>query len=302
MVFVALLFVFPLVLRALGPSLRGGKGEARLSRPAARGLLVAHVLALGLSAPRGGLLVKTLGLAMMPLGLLWFGLGAWALLSYVRRRPLAPALVPFVALTLAGSVPLGDALLRRLEGEHGQRAPLGESGPPFDAVVVLGGGTSSTPRGEAQLGSSGDRVLLAARLHRRGRTRRLVTSGAPTPGFSSHDAAAATRRIWRDLGVPDEDIVVVAGARNTREEARLHTARAREEGWQRVGLLTSAWHLPRALRAFREAGLRDVVPLPADVRGGPFELRGLHDVIPTGEGAGAIKRALWELLGRAAGR
>ncbi|MEO0321883.1 MAG: YdcF family protein [Myxococcota bacterium] len=311
MAFVLLLAAFPLVLRALGPALRGeawpGNRGGSQGRLVARGLLVAHVLALGWTAPRAGLLVKTLGLLAMPLGLVWTSLGAWALWRVVSRRPVAPALVPFLALSVAGSAPLGDAALRALEGPHGQAAPLDTAAPddtaaPFDAVIVLGGGTSETTRGEAQLGSSGDRVLLGARLYRRGRTARLVTSGSPTPGFSTHDAARATRRIWRELGVPEAHIVLVDGARNTREEARLHTARVRAEGWQRVGLVTSAWHLPRALRAFREAGLPEVVPLPADVRGAPFALRGLHDLIPTGDGAAALKVALWELLGRAAGR
>ena len=302
MVFVALLALFPVVLRALARSLRGTHADARPPRHVARGLVVVYVVALGWSAPGGGLLVKTLGLLAMPLGLLWAGLGAWALFRFARRRPLAPALVPLLALTLAGNAPLGAALLRAVEGEHARRAPLRETGAPFDVVIVLGGGTSATPEGEAQLGSSGDRVLLGARLYRRGRARRLAASGAPTPGFSTHDSGRAARRIWRELGIPDADIVVVEGARNTREEARLHTARVRAEGWAKVGLLTSAWHLPRALHAFHEAGLTDVEPLPADVRGAAFEVRGIHDLIPTGTGAALLKRAVWELLGRALGR
>src|SRR5690606_35385752 len=101
----------------------------------------------------------------------------------------------------------------------------------FDAVIVLGGGTGSTPRGEAQLGDAGDRVLLGARLYRRGRTPLLVTSGSAIPGVSTHDSVAATTRIWRELGVPAEAIVEVEGARTTSEEARLHTALVRERGW-----------------------------------------------------------------------
>ena len=64
----------------------------------------------------------------------------------------------------------------------------------------------------------------------------------------------------RQLGVGDEDIIEVGGI-NTAEELR-HLADERLDG-QRVGLITSAWHMQRALRQARAQGL-ELEPVPAD--------------------------------------
>jgi uncharacterized SAM-binding protein YcdF (DUF218 family) len=174
---------------------------------------------------------------------------------------------------------------------------------PLEAVIVLGGGTSSTPWGAAQAGESGDRVLLAARLYHRGQTPILVTSGSPIVGYlDGHDSVEATAEIWRDLGIPEEAIVRVPGARNTREEARVHAALIRERGWSRVGLVSSAVHFPRAMGLFNAEGVTPV-PLPADFRG-THRLRfpELYDLIPAAGSLALLERAGWERLGAAVGR
>jgi uncharacterized SAM-binding protein YcdF (DUF218 family) len=252
--------------------------------------------------PRGLLLSKSLGLLAMPLGLVWAVLLGIVLVLAIERRSreamIAGAIA--VALTLAGNRPLADALLGVVEGEHAQTIPLDTE--PFDAVIVLGGGTDDRPSGHAvQLGASGDRVILGALLYHQRSTPILVTSGSPIAGLSDHDAAAATRRIWLGLGVPDSAIVVIDGARTTSEEARLHAAWIRDRGFTRVGVVTSASHMRRALALFSAEGVR-VVPVPADVRSERVEWRGFYSLIPEGRAAGDIHTACWELVGRLAGR
>ena len=251
--------------------------------------------------PRGLLLSKSLGLLAMPLGLVWLALVviALTLINKRRAREAAFAAAIALALTLAGNRPLADALLGWVEGEYAWTNPLETE--PFHAVIVLGGGTDDRYAGEVQLGESGDRVILGARLYHQRSTPLLVTSGSPIAGLSAHDAAAATRRIWLGLGVPDSAIVVIEGARTTSEEARLYAAWIRERDLTRVGLVTSAWHMRRALGLFAAEGAR-VVPIPADVRAEPVEWRGFYSLVPDGRAAGDIHTACWELVGRLAGR
>ena len=260
------------------------------------------LLALGAAfGPRGYLLTKSVGGLMMPLGLVWLALLVSAVVVGWRGQPRLAALFAslWFALTLVGNEPLARWMNSDLEGAYAWARPL-EAGP-FDAVIVLGGGTSETRRGEAQLASSGDRIILAARLYHRGRTPLLVSSGSPIAGISHHDSGLAAAQIWGELGIPEEAIRVVPEARTTSEEARLHSALAREAGWTRVGLVSSARHLPRALAHFRAEGL-DPTPLPADVRGRPRVWRGLYDLIPNAGAAAEIHGAAWEWVGRAAGR
>lgn len=270
------------------------EGRARLAYVA--GGLVC-LTAMALAAPSGMVLRKTIAALAMPMGLLWSALIAAALVTWWRgRTALTVAFAAIaLALTVLGSEPLANAGLAWVEGERGEQDPL--EGEPFDAVIVLGGGTSDTPAGGVQLGCSGDRVALGARLHHRGRAPLLVTSGSPIEGFSEHDSARATSRIWREMGVPPEAIVIVDGARTTGEEAAAIAPIARERGWDRVGLVSSASHLARAVPLFEAEGL-EVVPLAADVRRRSARWRGLVSLVPKGPAASDLHSVCWELLGR----
>ena len=55
-------------------------------------------------------------------------------------------------------------------------------------------------------------------------------------------------------------------SRNTAENARLSLALANPEPGSVWVLVTSAFHMPRALNSFRAAGWPDVVPYPVDYR------------------------------------
>ena len=149
---------------------------------------------------------------------------------------------------------------------------LPTSDKPFDYVVVLGGGTGKTPDGRAQLNDAGDRVGYAAMLFLQGKTKNLIATGdsmavrGSLPGNlePGNDPSEQTRMIWNALGIPDENIFEVAG-QNTFSE--LSSLRDHPEWWKdcRCGLLTSAFHLPRAMRLAEQAGVQ-VEPLAADYR------------------------------------
>lgn len=244
---------------------------------------------------------KLLGTLAMPAGLVWMALLGLSLWLGRRRQwlPFAVSLGLWVAYGAAGNPYLGAALVAGLERRV---PPLPDQAPPFDALFVLGGGTEVDPTGEPILGSAGDRVAQAARLWHAGRVRTLVASGwfRDTVG-GPRDGGQDTRALWRSLGVPDSAIVVVAEpCWITRDEigayARLKAAR----GWKRTALLSSAWHLPRAMALAEKAGL-EVTPVGADWRGRDraFSLEGL---VPHDLGFLLVHRACWERLGRAMGR
>jgi uncharacterized SAM-binding protein YcdF (DUF218 family) len=245
---------------------------------------------------------KTLGLLAMPAGLIWLFLLASAALAFLRKQRLPAALFLATALlyAAAGNVYLGSALVARLEAAV---PPVDVATvAPFDAVLVLGGGSQEDPFGRPEAGLAGDRLVLAARLWHAGKARVLVASGM------SRDSAAGVRNLgeesralWRGLGVPDAAILgVTEPCWNTRDEILADRRLQLQHGWKRVGLLSSASHLPRALALARKAGLA-VAPVGADWRGRhhPFELRLL---VPQAEGFTDVQRACWEFLGRRVGR
>ena len=248
------------------------------------------------------LLQKTMGMLVMPMGLLWLAMLGLAFWSWRLRRPaFATALsLLWVMFTLAGNPWMGRCLVGRLEQKVETRNLDKES--VLDAVFVLGGGSEIDSQGRPQLGASGDRIAEAARLWHAGRTRHLVASGRGNDALGGErDLAQETRTLWLGLGVPDSAIRVVEPACYiTREEIAAYRRMCDQQQWSRVGLLTSAAHLPRALKLAQKAHL-DATPLACDFLGRPRRFRP-QDLIPQHEGLRLTQLAVWELIGRSVGR
>ncbi len=70
----------------------------------------------------------------------------------------------------------------------------------------------------------------------------------------------------------------------------------RERGWRKIILVTSAWHMPRAARLFRKAGV-DFVPFPVDFQVDSKGSPGLLDLLPRAGGLQMTESALREWYG-----
>jgi len=245
---------------------------------------------------------KVAGLLLMPAGLVWVGWAAlaWQLAGRGRRRLAVTAWALWLAFTLAGNVWVGRALMGWLEHGYDTVDPVRLE--RFDAVLVLGGGLTRHDHGQVYLGDAGDRVMLAARLYLSGKTDYLIASGPwlADPGQPPTSVPALTAQAWQDLDIPTERIVLLEGPRTTSAEIveleRLLAARR----WQRIGLLTSAYHLRRATGLCRRRGI-EVTPLPADFASSHTAPQPMH-LVPQGDGFNNVQRACWELLGAAVGR
>lgn len=244
-------------------------------------------------------LQKMFALLVMPSGLLWLLLLAACVWCW-RRRQRGPAIllsITAVAYTILGNEHAGRALMASLEN----RIPASDiqTVQPFDAVMVLGGGTNVDPLGNGACGPAGDRVIMAARLWHAGKARVLVASGHSLDGKG--DLGAETRSIWLGLGVPAASIITVPSiCFNTTQEIAAYRILVDKHGWKRLGLITSAWHLPRAL-ALAERQQLAMVPIGTDWRGAPRSFM-LHELIPQGMGFLNSQLAAWEYLGRWLGR
>lgn len=221
-----------------------------------------------------GWLVSPLGAATALAALAAFAWGVGlALRGRAPRRAAASfrwavALVSVAMVgTIASSVPLAArALARPLEAQALELANAARGGP-YDAIVVLGGAVqppSHRPGAEVGLTDASDRVWHAARLWHRRVAPVIVASGGPPPRPGEdalHAEADAMRTLLESLGVPADAILVESRSANTRENAR-YTAELIGPG-RRVALVTSAIHMPRALRDARAAGL-EAAAFPTD--------------------------------------
>lgn len=137
-----------------------------------------------------------------------------------------------------------------------------EDAPQADAIVILGGGMTSNASTSpyAEMFGAADRVWHAARLYHAGKAPVVVPTG------SGEDRSSLP--LLLDLGVPREAIAVEAASRNTEENARFvrELLVPRQDGEKpRILLVTSAWHMRRAMLMFRRyAPDFEIIPAATD--------------------------------------
>ena len=234
-------------------------------------------------------------------------LAAWSsLLMAIRsfwdghNRVAWPLLFLSITILTLGNPIFSSYLIQTLESRVESFQPSGSE--PLDNLVVLGGGTSEAPDGRPQLGNGGDRVGMAAQLYHQGLVKRIVVTGDGLVGTgetSKNDPSIQAKQILMKTGVPESNIEELAGI-NTSEEMK--SLAARPELWQglRCGLLTSAFHLPRAFGLATRKGIK-VVPIAADFRASNRSFT-LLEMIPTGGSAHESEIAIKEYLGMLLGR
>lgn len=213
-----------------------------------------------------------------------------------RRRAGLWIIAAGAALSYLASTSLvGNALLAPLEQEYPALEPNQAVG--VRDIVVLG--SSYEPRDHIPVTGALDpdgltRIVEGVRLARSIPDARLLLSGGSLPGFTA--AAWGYAELATELGIPRTALTVMDRARSTSEEAREIAA---ELGHAPFILVTSAYHMPRAMRLMRRAGANPVAAPTGQVlrvqrTGERFGL------IPGSRGLRKTEAALHEYLGLAA--
>ena len=211
-------------------------------------------------------LIRSATYLLEPVGLAWALMLAGAGWAAWKRQWRSSGFFLAVALfmSLIGSTSIPGWLLANLE-RQGLRPSL-EAIPSADAVVSLGGSVQPS-RYEANgldLTAAGDRIIMALELMRQGKAPALVIGGASHLFNGTERVEADLVRQWlQNWKIPAGPIHSLGGCANTHEEAEKVAALARQHGWKKVLLVTSAYHLPRASATFRKAGVA-VEGVPCD--------------------------------------
>lgn len=247
-------------------------------------------------------------LLLPPVPLLLLSLLGARLILWRRGLGWLLVLLSVLGLWFGATSALGEALQRGLLAPP---APLaGERLAHFrreavktpTAIVVLGGGReSSAPEyGVASLTPmSLERLRYGVWLGRETGAPLMFSGGmghAAQPGSSEAEIAAgvAAREFMRPLRWTE------TRSRDTRENAQFTTAALRGQGIGKLVVVTHGWHMPRALRAFREAAAREgvaweVVPAPMGLA--PRVERPALRWMPSSEGFLLVRAVLREKLG-----
>ena len=171
-----------------------------------------------------------------------------------------------VLLAVLGLSPVGNALI----------LPLEQRFPPWDAaggapagIVVLGGSLSphvSAGRNEVALNEGAERLTVAAELALRYPDARILFSGGSGALIFEEGAEAEFAiRVFESFGIPRARVMLEDRSRNTVENAIFSKNLAQPKPGERWLLVTSAYHMPRSIGIFRQAGFA-VEAYPVDWR------------------------------------
>ena len=232
---------------------------------------------------------------------------AWVLLGVIGIRALRngrriegiASLAATVLLTVSGGTPLPAWCLARLELPFVR--PPGALPAAADAVVMLGGGHAASSWESTGLDATAafDRALAAWQLVRNGTSTNLVLGGGLSPTRTGPASDGERLAAWlRASGETRSTIRILPDCHTTADEARETAALARTSGWKRIIVVTSAAHLPRALSAFRMAGI-EAEGFGSDFRG-LDKLEQGHEwrVVPDADTLWTTRCLLHEIIGR----
>ena len=159
--------------------------------------------------------------------------------------------------------------LAKLENSYPQ---FNKSYKNIESVVILGGGTGfgviAKQRNEINLGEAGERLTEASKAFHQNSNIKIIISGAGgaknSGGWSEYQI---TKKFLEERGVPREMMILEMKSRNTYENIRYLKDILKESNINQVGLITSAYHLPRAM-SLTEKWIPniEVIPIPVDYK------------------------------------
>jgi len=211
-------------------------------------------------------LSKILPLFVYPLGLscllILLALLIWW--KYPRFTPI-PLVFAILILFISSNGWFSNWLLRSLEWQYIVDT---EQLPTTEAIVILGGCTKSPvyPRPMVDVSEYGDRLFYGAKLYDLQKAPLVIASGGRIEwlsGKQGNPEAVDMQELLMMLGVPKRSIILETNSLNTYQNA-VNTKKILEQlQINRILLVTSAFHMPRAMAIFKKQNF-DVVPAPTD--------------------------------------
>lgn len=167
---------------------------------------------------------------------------------------------------------------------HTPPMPL-EQNENYELGIVLGGMTRYDPvNKKGYFNLSSDRFIQTALLYKKGHIKKIMACGGQNGliRYKNFTEAGFIKENLIDLGIPATDILVEGESKTTAENAAFAKKIIDSLGGLKgkAVLITSAFHIPRAVATFESAGI-PVRPYPSVISVLPSSIRpGIEDFIP----------------------
>lgn len=218
-------------------------------------------------------------------------------LTITRFKKLGRSLVALVVVAALAItfVPFGNWMRIALEDRF---PPQDLSLQSVDGIIVLGGVISpqlSAARETLSIGSAVERIIESAALARANPNAKLIFTGGTGSLIETElREADYVISLYESLGVRPPQLLLDRDARNTWENATNARGLVTPGPYERWVLVTSAFHMPRAVGVFRTQGW-EVIPYPVDYATNPNAQ--ITSPMSFTQGLGALYGATHEWIG-----
>lgn len=208
---------------------------------------------------------KVLTLFLYPLNIvILLGLVGIFLIKGLKNKIIAA--IPLSILFIFSSFPMSQFLIGILEDKY---PPIQkESIQNADAIVVLGGAINILTKypQRIELGSSSDRMTESIELFHLKKAPILLFTGGSGVLFQQDLREATFAKIFfNNFGIPDSSLILEDESKNTYENAIYSKKILAKKNLNKIILVTSAFHMDRSVRIFREQGF-EVQAFPTDYK------------------------------------
>ena len=180
--------------------------------------------------------------------------------------------------------PSADLIIRPLESRYGADQDFQD----LNYVVLLTGGMKNTKTGLGE--STMFRAVEAFQIYSRSSGKPYIIVSGDDP-FLSFSSARKIADFLESLGVDEKKIIVESESNTTFQSAK---EVEKIVGESRFALVTSAYHMPRAMYSFEKHGLHPI-PFPADFKA--EENYGIFDFFPQADNLRKCNLAFHEYFG-----
>jgi uncharacterized SAM-binding protein YcdF (DUF218 family) len=174
------------------------------------------------------------------------------------------------------------------------------SAEKYDVAIVLGGiGSIDERQKRIDFTYSSDRLWQTLELYHRGRIKQIMFSGGSgSIRYPDHKEGFYVKKYLTTIHVPDSSLIIENDSKNTHENA-VNSKRILDSLHFKgsVLLVTSAFHMPRALKCFKKEGFTDITPYLTNRISGPRRFDWDHCLLPNPGAMTTLNMLIHEWLG-----
>jgi uncharacterized SAM-binding protein YcdF (DUF218 family) len=170
----------------------------------------------------------------------------------------------------------------------------------YDGAIILGGiGGIDQRLQKINFGWSADRLFQVLPYYYKGRVKKIIfTSGSGSIEFPENREGIFVKKYLQSIQIPDSAMIIESNSKNTYENA-VFTKKILDSLNMKGNylLVTSAYHLPRAMAVFKKAGYTNLYAYPTNRVSGARRYTFDHLLIPSSDALFSLQFLIHEWVG-----